>query len=155
MFCLLQAKDFLASYSGRSVTTLSALCVTNLETGRVSEGTHEATVFWKDIPTNVVDAVVARGLIMSSVSIAGLVGSRRNLTTPTCGEQLGGRIKLRVSAASGTAVVPFHFPPRFLTRVRETACARRHTSHCSLCRGGAAAEKETMPSRPRSCHPWL
>lgn len=69
---LLQAKAFLASYSGQTVKTLSALCVTNLETGRVSEGVHEATVFWKDIPTHVVDGVVARGLIMSSAS-----GSRR------------------------------------------------------------------------------
>lgn len=65
---LLQAKAFLASYSGQSVKTLSALCVTNLETGRVSEGVHEATVFWKDIPSDVVDDVVARGLVMSSAS---------------------------------------------------------------------------------------
>lgn len=66
---LLQANTFLASYSGQSVKTLSALCVTNLETGRVSEGVHEATVFWKDMPTSVVDGVVARGLVMSSASI--------------------------------------------------------------------------------------
>lgn len=72
--CCLQAKSFLASYSGQSVTTVSALCVTNLDTGRVSEGVHEATVFWKDIPTDVVDSVVARGLVMSSAStyISGL-----------------------------------------------------------------------------------
>eukprot|EP00752_Nemacystus_decipiens_P004725 g4308.t1 len=61
-----EAEAFLASYSGRSVKTLSALCVTNLDTGRVSEGVHEATVFWKEIPTSAIDAVVARGRIMSS-----------------------------------------------------------------------------------------
>eukprot|EP00903_Cladosiphon_okamuranus_P016126 g14882.t1 len=61
-----EAMSFLASYSGQSVKTLSALCVTNLETGRVTEGMHEATVFWKHIPTSVVDGVVARGLVMSS-----------------------------------------------------------------------------------------
>lgn len=64
---MLQARAFLRSYSSASVKTLSALCVTNLETGRVSEGVHEATVFWHEIPSDVVDRVVARGLVMSSV----------------------------------------------------------------------------------------
>ncbi len=66
--CMLQAKYFLRSYSGQSVKTLSALCVTNLDTGRMSEGVHVATVFWQGIPSDVVDRVVARGLVMSSVS---------------------------------------------------------------------------------------
>jgi len=65
--CALQAKCFLRSYSGQSVKTLSALCVTNLDTGRMSEGVHVATVYWRDIPSDVVDRVVARGLVMSSV----------------------------------------------------------------------------------------
>lgn len=66
--CVPQAKCFLRSYSGQSVKTLSALCVTNLDTGRMSEGVHVATVFWREIPSDVVDRVVARGLVMSSVS---------------------------------------------------------------------------------------
>lgn len=48
--------------------TLSALCVTNLDSGRVAEGVRGATVFWKDVPTSVADGVVTRGIVMSSAS---------------------------------------------------------------------------------------
>lgn len=63
-----QAKAFLRSYSGGSVRTLSALCVTNLEDGRKAEGVHEAEVFWREIQPDVIDAVVERGVVMGSVS---------------------------------------------------------------------------------------
>lgn len=62
-----KAKALLKSYSGRSARTLSALCVTNLETGRKAEGVHEAGVFWRVIAPDIVDAVVARDLVMGSV----------------------------------------------------------------------------------------
>lgn len=65
---LLQATEFLQSYSNRSVTTVSALCVVNVETGVRAEGLHESTVFWREIPSDVVDAVVAGGNTMGSVS---------------------------------------------------------------------------------------
>ncbi|CAM9495228.1 unnamed protein product, partial [Hapterophycus canaliculatus] len=61
-----EAKHFLRSYSGRTVKTVNALCVTNLETGQAAEGLHQSTVSWKKIPSDVIDAVVARGLVMSS-----------------------------------------------------------------------------------------
>ncbi|CAM9990838.1 unnamed protein product, partial [Scytosiphon promiscuus] len=61
-----EAEQFLRSYSCRTVKTLNALCVTNLETGQVAEGSHQSIVSWKEIPSDVVGAVVARGLVMSS-----------------------------------------------------------------------------------------
>lgn len=77
--CAAAGEGILASYFSQAMKTLSALCVTNLETSRVSEGMQETTVFWKDIPTNVVDGVVARGLVMSSASTTDLVGRWRIL----------------------------------------------------------------------------
>lgn len=62
-----KAKAFLRSYSGRSVRTLSALCVTNLESGRRVEGVHESRVCWREIPSGIVEAVVRRGTVMGSV----------------------------------------------------------------------------------------
>ncbi|CAM9694546.1 unnamed protein product [Ectocarpus fasciculatus] len=61
-----EAKAFLRSYSCRSVKTLSALCVTNLDTGRAAEGVHESTVSWREISPAVVDDVIARGNVMGS-----------------------------------------------------------------------------------------
>lgn len=61
-----EAKAFLRSYSGRSVRTLSALCVTNLESGQRAEGVHESRVCWLEIPPGIVDAVVRRGTVMES-----------------------------------------------------------------------------------------
>ena len=62
-----QARAFLESYSERSVKTLTAVCVTDLQTGRRQEGTHESTVFWRKISAEVVDAVMGRGNTMGSV----------------------------------------------------------------------------------------
>ncbi|CAM9510624.1 unnamed protein product [Ascophyllum nodosum] len=61
-----QARAFLESYSERSVKTLTAVCVTDLQTGRRQEGTHESTVFWRKISAEVVDAVMGRGNTMGS-----------------------------------------------------------------------------------------
>ncbi|CBN74646.1 conserved unknown protein [Ectocarpus siliculosus] len=61
-----EAKAFLRSYSCRSVKTLSALCVTNLDNGRAAEGVHESTVAWREISPAVVDDVIARGNVMGS-----------------------------------------------------------------------------------------
>lgn len=52
--------------------TLSAVCVTNLEAGLRKEGTHESTVVWKDIPAELVDAVISKGITMGSVRREGL-----------------------------------------------------------------------------------
>lgn len=72
-----KAKAFLRSYSGRSVKTLSALCVTNLENGRRAEGVHESSVCWLEIPPRIIDVVVQRGTVMGSVRYAGVY--------PACG----------------------------------------------------------------------
>lgn len=62
-----QAREFLQSYSGRSVRTVTALCVTNLDTGADAEGVHESTVHWMEISPTIVDRVMANGTTMGSV----------------------------------------------------------------------------------------
>lgn len=55
------------SYSKRSVRTVTALFVTNLDTGADAEGIHESTVHWLEISPTIVDRVIANGTTMGSV----------------------------------------------------------------------------------------
>lgn len=61
-----QAKLYLRSYSGRSVSTVSAVVVTHFPSQSQCSGIDIATVIWDVIPENVVESVVARGEVMAS-----------------------------------------------------------------------------------------
>lgn len=61
-----QAKLYLRSYSGRSVSTVSAVVVTHFPSQSQRSGIDIATVIWDLIPENVVESVVARGEVLSS-----------------------------------------------------------------------------------------
>uniref|UniRef100_A0A7S2XZD4 Septum formation protein Maf n=1 Tax=Fibrocapsa japonica TaxID=94617 RepID=A0A7S2XZD4_9STRA len=61
-----QARAYLSSYSGNSVSTVSGVMVTNTGSGKSAEGVDVATVHWDTISPEVIERVVARGEIMTS-----------------------------------------------------------------------------------------
>jgi septum formation protein len=61
-----EAVEFLSSYSNDAVSTVSAIVVTHLPSGVQESGVDIATVYWKDISTEVVERVVERGDVMQS-----------------------------------------------------------------------------------------
>ena len=61
-----EAEFFLSSYSGRAVSTISALVATHWPSGRQAHEVDVATVFWKDISPEVIQRVIGRGDIYAS-----------------------------------------------------------------------------------------
>lgn len=61
-----EAVEFLSSYSNDAVSTVSAVVVTHVPSGIQRSGVDFATVYWKEIPDEVVQRVVDRGEVMSS-----------------------------------------------------------------------------------------
>jgi septum formation protein len=59
-----EAVEFLASYSSDAVSTVSAVVVTHLPSGIQESGVDIATVYWKEIPDDVVMRVVDKGETM-------------------------------------------------------------------------------------------
>ena len=56
-----QAKHYLQSYSNDSVSTCSAIVATHYPSGRQACDIDIATVYWKEILNDVIDAVIERG----------------------------------------------------------------------------------------------
>lgn len=63
---LSEATEFLSSYSNDAVSTVSAIVVTHLPSGVQESGVDIATVYWKNIPEEVVARVVERGEVLQS-----------------------------------------------------------------------------------------
>ena len=61
-----EAERFLSSYSGRAVSTISALVATHWPSGRQAHEVDVATVHWKEISPEVIQRVIGRGEIYSS-----------------------------------------------------------------------------------------
>lgn len=61
-----EAVEFLASYSNDAVSTVSAIVVTHLPSGLQESGIDIATVYWKEIPDDVVQRVVDKGETLHS-----------------------------------------------------------------------------------------
>ncbi len=55
-----EALQFLSSYSGKSVSTVSAIVITHYPTGLQYSGFDIATIHWKTIPSDIVEKVVAK-----------------------------------------------------------------------------------------------
>mmetsp|Transcript_32354 Transcript_32354/g.54539 ORF Transcript_32354/g.54539 Transcript_32354/m.54539 type:complete len:272 (-) Transcript_32354:2358-3173(-) len=62
----MEAREFLSSYSGSEVRTVSAVVATYLPDGTQRVGVDVATVRWEVIPDDVVERVLARGQIYTS-----------------------------------------------------------------------------------------
>eukprot|EP01032_Pedospumella_encystans_P008909 gene8909-10527_t len=61
-----EAVEYLSSYSGDAVSTVSAVVVTHIPSGIQMSSIDIATVYWRDISSEVVERVVDRGEVMSS-----------------------------------------------------------------------------------------
>lgn len=61
-----QAVEYLSSYSNDAVSTVSAVVVTHVPSGIQRCGVDIATVYWHEIPEEIVQHVVDRGEVMSS-----------------------------------------------------------------------------------------
>lgn len=61
-----EAVEFLSSYSNDAVSTVSAVVVTHIPSGIQMSSIDIATVYWKEIPDEVVERVVDRGVTMTS-----------------------------------------------------------------------------------------
>jgi len=61
-----EAVEYLSSYSSDAVSTVSAVVVTHIPTGIQMSSIDIATVYWREIPSEVVERVVDRGEVMSS-----------------------------------------------------------------------------------------
>ncbi|CAN5236271.1 Maf family nucleotide pyrophosphatase [soil metagenome] len=59
-----EAECFLKSYSNNVARTISAVVVTNTLTGERREGVDIATVYFKEIPNSVIEAMLAKGEVM-------------------------------------------------------------------------------------------
>ncbi len=56
-----QARQFLESYSRYPAETISSIVVINTGSGKMAEGVDLAKIFYKPIPIEVVDALIAKG----------------------------------------------------------------------------------------------
>eukprot|EP01036_Dinobryon_divergens_P043595 gene43595-58060_t len=61
-----EAREFLSSYSNQRVSTISAIVVTHIPSGRQASEVDVATVTWGTISDEVVERVLARGEIFDS-----------------------------------------------------------------------------------------
>ena len=61
-----EAKQFLTSYSNQKVSTVSAIVVTHIPSGRQAAEVDIASIVWGTIPDEVVNAVVQRGEVYGS-----------------------------------------------------------------------------------------
>lgn len=61
-----EAVEYLSSYSGDAVSTVSAVVVTHVPSGIQMSSIDIATVYWREISPEVVKRVVDRGAVMNS-----------------------------------------------------------------------------------------
>jgi septum formation protein len=61
-----EAHLFLSSYSNESVSTITAVVATHIPSGRQSCEVDIATVYWKDIPDNIIHKVIAKGNVLQA-----------------------------------------------------------------------------------------
>lgn len=61
-----EAREYLHSYSGSSVATISAVVITHFPSLEQRVGIDVATIIWDTIPDDVIERVIARGEIFSS-----------------------------------------------------------------------------------------
>ena len=60
-----EARTFLKSYAHQSVQTITSVVVYNTKTGAHSEGTDVATIWFRPIDDQTIDALIQKGEIMS------------------------------------------------------------------------------------------
>jgi septum formation protein len=61
-----QAREYLTSYGDRPAQTNTAVVVTNTQTKKQAEGLDIARVFFREIPSDVIDQLIAGGLVMKT-----------------------------------------------------------------------------------------
>lgn len=62
-----QAKQFWQSYSaGQPAETISAVVVTNTQTGQQAKGVDPAKIFFKPVPAEIIDQLMAKGEIFTA-----------------------------------------------------------------------------------------
>lgn len=61
-----EARHFLQSYSGSCAVNISAVVVTNTGSKKQVEGVDTATVFFREIPVNVIDSILAERKVLSA-----------------------------------------------------------------------------------------
>lgn len=61
-----QAREFLESYNTYPAETISSVVVTNTQTGKQVSGIDLAKIFYKPMPADVINAIIAKGEVMKA-----------------------------------------------------------------------------------------
>lgn len=82
----LQARQYLSSYSNSYVEAVSAVVVTNTKTNKQASGTRTTTAYFREIPSDAIEALIEDGKIFSA---AGAFRVEDPLLSPYVKEMVG------------------------------------------------------------------